>query len=135
MDLNQWLDYFVETTMFAQAITKLKIDFTLGKARFYDAFADQLNKRQAKVVTRIFAEGIKELEGGLTNKKYRVITRCSATTATRDITHLLHIGALNQRKGGGRSTHYTLATIDQTLLSRWQSTQKTELIEKTNPQH
>ncbi len=133
MNLNPWLDYFIETTETAQAITKLKIDFTLNKARFYDTFAGQLNERQAKVVARIFAEGIKGFEGGLTNKKYRAITQCSPTTATRDIIHLLRIGALDQREGGGRSTHYTLATIDQTLLSRWRSTQKPVSTEETNP--
>ncbi len=126
MNVNQWLDYFVNLAETAQAITKLKIDFTLGKTRFYDSFADHLNHRQAKVVKRIFAEGIKGFEGGLTNKKYRAITQCSATTATRDIANMLQIGALVQSAGGGRSTHYTLAAIDQTLLTRWRLTIKSE---------
>lgn len=119
LNLNGWLDYFIATAGKAQEISKQNIAFIIEKTRFYDKYTDQLNERQTKIVARIFAEGIKDFEGGLTNKKYQTITKCSHATATRDMSDLVKKGILIQQPGGGRSTHYALVKVKSTLPSEW----------------
>ncbi|MEJ1368381.1 MAG: Fic family protein [Candidatus Sedimenticola sp. (ex Thyasira tokunagai)] len=111
LDLNRWVDYFTQEVNQAQDIAKDEVDFILGKTRFYDTFGDQLNERQGKVVGRIFSEGRKGFEGGLTTKKYQAITKCSRATAFRDLTGMLEGGVIVLQQGRGRSTHYELATV------------------------
>jgi len=53
LDINGWLDYFTNTVSMAQEIAREEIDFILVKTRFYDAYAELLNKRQAKMVSSI----------------------------------------------------------------------------------
>lgn len=117
LDLNHWLGFFVGAVNQAQDLARREVDFVLDKTRFYDQHADQLNERQAKAVARVFREGPKGFEGGLTAKKYMAITDCSKATATRDLTDLLEKGALQQLPGGGRSTRYEL-TIPKPLFGR-----------------
>ncbi|MES9902162.1 MAG: Fic family protein [Sedimenticola sp.] len=119
LEVNRWIDFFTAAVNQAQDIAKKEVDFVLGKTRFYDRFHDQLNERQAKAVERVFNEGAKGFEGGLTTKKYCVITKCSPATATRDLTELLGKGIIKQLPGGGRSTHYELATVAPAELPGW----------------
>ncbi len=46
-------------------------------------------------------------QGGVNAKKNRRINRVSPATATRDLSKLTRLGAPD-RRGAGRSTHYTL---------------------------
>jgi Fic family protein len=52
-------------------------------------------------------EGIKGFEGGMSAKKYMIITQTSKASATRDLQHLLAIHAVKQI-GSGRSVRYEL---------------------------
>ena len=105
LDINPFVDFFTKTVNRAQTLAKEEVDFVLNKARFYEAFAQQLNSRQAKAIARIFAEGRKGFSGGLSGKNYMTITRCSQSTATRDLAELRDMGALVSH-GRGRSTRY-----------------------------
>ncbi|MFV1983870.1 MAG: Fic family protein [Thiohalomonadales bacterium] len=111
LNIDNWLDYFSETVISAQNLAKEEVDFVLKKTRFYDTFIAQLNERQTKLVSRIFDEGRKGFEGGISTKKYEIITKCSNRTASRDLADLLKKGIIKECSGGGRSTRYELVTI------------------------
>ncbi len=118
LDANDWLDFFVGIVSRAQELTKNEVEFIVGKTRYYDKFHSQLNERQLKAVGRIFAEGTKGFEGGLTTKKYMSITKCGRGTAFRDLNDLLEKGAVTQT-GVGRGTRYELAKVESALPTGW----------------
>ena len=112
LDVNIWLDYFADTVIKAQKIAKQEVDFVLAKTRFYEAYGDQLNDRQARLVSRVFAEGRKGFEGGITTKKYEAITKCPNRTASRDLSDLVTKGIIIPLPGGGRTTRYELTVVE-----------------------
>jgi len=87
------------------------VDFVLTKTRFYEAYGDQLNDWQAKMVSRVFAEGLTGFEGGITTRKYVAIAKCPNRTAARDLSDLLAKGMLVPLSGRGRSARYGLASV------------------------
>lgn len=111
LDVNAWLDYFADRVINAQEIAREEVDFVLAKIRFYEAYGDQLNDRQARVVSRVFAEGRKGFEGGITTKKYEAITKCPNRTASRDLSDLVAKGIIIPLPGGGRTTRYELTSV------------------------
>ena len=94
VDVNTWLDYFANRVIKAQEIAREEVDFVLAKTRFYEAYGDQLNERQARMVSRVFAEGRKGVEGGLTSRKFDAITKCPNRTASRDLSVLVAKGLI-----------------------------------------
>jgi Fic family protein len=114
LNVNVWLDYFAETIIKAQAIAREEVDFVLAKARFYEAYGDLLNERQTRMVSRVFAEGRKGFEGGITTKKYEAITKCPNRTASRDLSDLAAKGIIMPLPGGGRTTRYELKVTEPT---------------------
>ena len=112
LDVNVWLDYFADTIIKAQEIAREEVDFVLVKARFYEVYGDQLNERQARMVARVFAEGRKGFEGGITTRKYEVITKCPNRTASRDLSDLVTKGIITPLPGGGRTTRYALTVVE-----------------------
>jgi len=120
LDVNVWLDYFADTTIKAQEIAREEVNFVLAKTRFYEAYGNQLNDRQARMVSRVFAEGRKGFEGGITTKKYEAITRCPNRTASRDLSDLVAKGIIIPLPGGGRTTRYELTIFEpaQSALTR-----------------
>ena len=111
LDVNTWLDYFADLVTKAQEIAREEVDFVLAKIRFYEAYGDQLNDRQARMVSRVFAEGRKGFEGGITTKKYEAITKCPNRTASRDLSNLVAKGVIIPLPGGGRTTRYELNVV------------------------
>lgn len=107
LDINGWLDYFCDMVLSAQDYTQSMIDFLISKSNFYRRFSDQLNARQAKVVQRVFREGVEGFTGGLSAENYISISGASRATATRDLQNLVEIGALS-RTGERKSTRYSL---------------------------
>ena len=91
----------------AQTFTQQTINFVIEKGKFYNRFANQLNDRQAKVVERIFKEGFKGFDGGLSAKNYQIISGAPSATSTRDLAKLVEIGAL-KRTGELKGTRYYL---------------------------
>ena len=114
MDVNVWLDYFADIIIKAQEIARDEVGFVLAKTRFYEAYGDQLNERQARMVSRVFAEGLRGFEGGITTRKYEAITKCPNRTASRDLSDLVAKGILIPLPGGGRTTRYELTTVEPT---------------------
>jgi Fic family protein len=111
LDVDTWLDYFADRVIKAQGIAREEVDFVLTKTRFYEAYGDQLNDRQNKMVSRVFAEGRKGFEGGITTKKYEAITKCPNRTASRDLSDLVAKGIILPLPGGGRTTRYELNVL------------------------
>jgi Fic family protein len=107
MEVTDWLRYFAETVIEAQSTTIRRVDFYVAKAKFYERLRGQLNERQAKVVTRIFKEGIDGFKGGLSAENYIAITGTSRATATRDLQDLVEKEAFT-KTGDLRHTRYSL---------------------------
>lgn len=106
-EISDWLAYFAGVVLEAQVDTIRRVEFYIAKARFHDRLRDRLNERQAKVIARLFREGVDGFEGGLSAENYISITRTSRATATRDLQDLVEKGAL-LRKGMLRHTRYAL---------------------------
>lgn len=107
LEITAWLTYFATTILEAQRNTIRRVDFFVAKAKFYETFRDRLNERQAKVVARMFKEGIGGFKGGLSAENYISISRTSRATATRDLQDLVEKGALT-RTGELRHRRYFL---------------------------
>lgn len=117
MEITDWLQYFGETILNAQEYTQDTIDFLLEKTKFYDRYRDRLNERQAKVVARIFKEGLGGFKDGLNRDKYAKISGAPTATATRDLAELVEIGAFT-KTGELKGTRYHLALKEQAAAER-----------------
>lgn len=107
LEITDWIAYFCEMVLNAQAFTQRTINFVIEKGKFYKRFSGQLNKRQARVVERIFKEGFKGFDGGLSSKNYQSISGAPSATATRDLARLVEIGAFI-KTGELKGTRYYL---------------------------
>ncbi len=107
LDIQSWLEFFIEVILESQTYTLSLIDFLIEQNKFFHRFDDILNDRQRKVVKRIFKEGVSGFEGGLSAGNYQRITSSSSATATRDLKELVEMGAL-RREGRGKYTRYYL---------------------------
>jgi transposase len=87
-DIADWLKYFAETVLEAQDNTLKRVDFYVGKAKFYERLRGQFNDRQEKAIARMLHEGIDGFKGGLSAEKYIAITQATRATATRDLQDL-----------------------------------------------
>ena len=106
-EITPWIIYFVNVILEAQADKEKQIDFTLKKTRFIDRFSTKLNERQLRIVHRMFEEGTKGFEGGMSTKKYISITHTSKATATRDLKDMVEKEAFDSF-GSGRNTRYQI---------------------------
>ncbi len=68
---------------------------------------DNINKRQEKVLLRMFEEGLKGFSGGLSAENYIATSETTKATATRDLHDLVKKGAL-KKTGKLRYTRYWL---------------------------
>lgn len=106
-DLTAWLVWFLGCVRRAVERSAQEVQKALQKTRFWQRAGAHLNERQVKVVTRLLEAGPGGFEGGVTNRKYRGMTKASKVTATRDLSELLSRGILVQF-GEGRGTRYEL---------------------------
>ena len=107
IEITDWLLYFADTIIDAQRNTIKRVDFYVAKAKFHERLSGKLNERQDKVIARMFREGIDGFKGGLSAENYITIAKTSRATATRDLQHLVELGAL-RRTGELRHTRYFL---------------------------
>lgn len=106
-EITAWIQYFLSLILNAQTNTENQINFIINKTKFFDKYHDKLNERQKKVIKRMLKEGTQGFEGGMSAKKYMIITDTSKATATRDLQELVELKAFIQ-SGSGRSVRYTL---------------------------
>jgi Fic family protein len=107
LEVTAWLEYFAGTVLAAQDYALRLVDFLIAKTRLYDRLHGRLNDRQAKVLARMFREGLEGFKGGLSAENYIAMTGTSSATATRDLADLVSKGALT-RTGERRHTRYWL---------------------------
>ncbi len=107
LEITDWLIYFAKMVLEAQDHTQSMIDFLIEKGKYYTRFEKNFNKRQSKVVDRIFREGINGFRGGLSADNYITITGTTASTATRDLQKMVELGAF-RRTGERKGTRYYL---------------------------
>ncbi len=109
-DITGWIIWFLECLYRAMQQSGAAIQKAMDMAVFWqNAAHHNLNDRQKKAVNKLLESGPGEFEGGLTNKKYRAMTRTTRETAKRDMAQLVNMGLLKKNPGGGRSTSYDLA--------------------------
>lgn len=107
LEITPWLIYFATLMIEAQNYIRQYIEFLIAKTKLYDRIKDQLNERQAKVITRIFKEGLDGFKGGLSAENYIAITQTSRATATRDLQDLV-VKQVLFCTGERKSTRYFL---------------------------
>ncbi|WP_339864938.1 Fic family protein [Paremcibacter congregatus] len=110
MDLTPWLEWFLDCLERAFDRAEMTLQSVLEKDQFWQgANYHALNERQRHVLTRM----LDNWQGYLNTSKYAKLAKCSNDTALRDIRELLAAGLLIQNPGGGRSTSYRLAAVDE----------------------
>lgn len=108
-EITEWIIWFLDCLSRAIHRSEAEIDKVMAKARFWSNIARiTLNERQRKAVNRLLEAGPGGFTGGLTNRKYRGMTKTTRETSKRDIGDLVAKGILARRPGGGRSTSYDL---------------------------
>ena len=105
LDITAWLQWFLACLDRAFDGTETALASVLGKARFWDTYAQEnLNDRQRKVLNRT----LDGFAGKLRSSKWAVLTKTSNDTALRDIEDLVRRGILVKDAAGGRSTSYSV---------------------------
>ena len=107
LEITGWIVYFANVIKQAQCEAIETVRFSLQKTKYFDRFKNGLNEREMKAIRKMLDAGMEGFKGGMTAKKYMNINQTSKATATRDLRHLLKIGALSAQSGG-RSLHYDL---------------------------
>jgi Fic family protein len=109
-EITDWLVYFAETVLAAQNYTQRLINFLIEKTKLLEKVRERLNPRQEKVLERMFREGLKGFQGGLSAENYLRITKASRATATRDLQDLVEMGAF-RKTGELKYTRYFLNVV------------------------
>ena len=121
-DVDDWIGWFAGIVIEALHHTEAQVLFTLDKAEMLDRLKGQLNGRQEKVLLRMFAEGPKGFDGGMSADKYNGITHAPHSTVTRDLNDLVEKGAF-RRTGERRHTRYylsaTLRPSPRVTVDKW----------------
>jgi Fic family protein len=108
LDVSHWVDFFAHVVLEAHQESMVLLSFLIEKTKMLQALRGKINPRQEKVLLRMFAEGPKGFQGGLSAEKYIAITKTTRATATRDLKGLVELGAL-EKVGTLRHTRYYLA--------------------------
>jgi Fic family protein len=109
-EITDWLLWFL--SCFNRAIQRSgeEVKGAFLKVKFWQQWATEVfNERQKKVINSLLDSGAEGFEGGLTNRKYKGMTRISRETAKRDIADLVEKGVLVKNPGAGRSVSYSLS--------------------------
>lgn len=112
LEITDWLVYFAETVLEAQAYSQSLFDFLISKTKLFERLRGALNPRQHKCLERMFREGPEGFKGGLSAENYISITGTSRATATRDLHDLVVKKAL-LKTGELKATRYILNLADR----------------------
>jgi Fic family protein len=108
-DLTPWVVWFLQCLERAIRRSDREMQKSMDKARLWQQFSQLiLNDRQRKVINRLFEAGPGGFLGGLSNLKYRGITKTTRETAKRDLADLVAKGILAKNGARGRSSSYEL---------------------------
>ena len=56
-EITEWITYFANVVLDAQAETQRWVEFLIAKAKFFDRFDGEFNQRQEKAIIRLFGAG------------------------------------------------------------------------------
>ena len=113
LDITRWMEWFLACLGRAILGAQTTLASILRKARFWEALTEiSINDRQRLVLNRL----LDGFEGKLTTSKYATFAKCSQDTALRDILPLVERGLLVRNPAGGRSTSYSLGSLEATAL-------------------
>ena len=107
LNINKWVKFFAEVIVEAQEESLRLVNFLMAKSQLMNNLIGKINRRQEKVLLRMFAEGPMGFSGGLSAENYIAITKTSRPTATRDLTDLVEKRAL-YKTGQLRYSRYRL---------------------------
>jgi Fic family protein len=111
LDVTPWMEWFLSCLDRAFDGAETILAAVFRKAAFWNKHAAApFNDRQRDILNRL----LDGFEGKLTSSKYAVIEKTSPDTALRDITDLVARGILTKDEGGGRSTSYSLVSVELT---------------------
>jgi len=107
LEITEWIIWHTNSIKKSIDISLYSIEKVVKKTRFYDKIRHiKLNEKQKKVINRLLDSNF---EGGLTNKKYRALTKTDAVTASRHLKDMLLKEVIREIEGyGGRNTRYEL---------------------------
>jgi Fic family protein len=110
LEITEWIKWHTKSIEKSIDISLQNIEKVIKKTRFYDKIRYlKLNEKQNKVINRLLDIGEGNFEGGLTNKKYRALTKTDAVTASRHLKDLVNKGVIKEIDGfSGRSSRYEL---------------------------
>jgi len=110
LELNNWIKWHTQSIENSIEISIENIEQVVLKTKFHDKIRHlKLNEKQRKVINRLLDAGEGNFEGGLTNKKYRALTKTDAVTASRHLKDMLNKAIIREIEGfSGRSTRYEL---------------------------
>ncbi len=107
LNINKWIKYFAGIIVQAQEEALKMINFLMTKSKLMNELKGKINKRQEKVLIRMFGEGLEGFSGGLSAENYISISKTTRATATRDLADLVKKGAM-KKTGQLRHTRYWL---------------------------
>lgn len=107
LDADDWVAWFADRVIEAQAFAEEWVEFLIAKARLLDRVRGKLNPRQEKALLRVLREGPEGWMGGVSAGDYAAITDASPATATRDLAELVSLGVF-ARTGERRGARYWL---------------------------
>ncbi len=108
LDANTWVEFFSQAVLQAMEQSGNFLHFLLEKSKLMNRLTAQINPREEKALMRMFECGIEGFQGGMSAENYIKITKASRATATRDLTHLVELGAL-VKTGELKYTRYWLS--------------------------
>ncbi|MGH6815666.1 MAG: Fic family protein [Hyphomicrobiaceae bacterium] len=110
LDVTNWLSWFLACLDRALERAEETLGAVTYKARLWEVVNRKaVNERQRTIIDRL----LDGFQGHLTTSKYAKIAKTSSDTALRDIRDLVERGVLVQNPGGGRSTNYRLARLEE----------------------
>ena len=113
VDISEWVEWFGSSLISATINAQENVALAKLQSRWWqDNEHLGLNKRQEKIIRKLFQFGAQGMEGGLTARKYTGVTRTSKATATRDLAQLEKLGVIAKSTSGGRSTSYSLTVFN-----------------------
>lgn len=110
LELTEWIKWHTQSIEKSIDISIENIEQVVQKTKFHDKVRHiKLNDKQRKVINRLLDVGEGNFEGGLTNKKYRALTKTDAVTASRHLKDMLNKSIIKEIEGySGRNTRYEI---------------------------
>ncbi|NKQ41937.1 MAG: Fic family protein [Sulfurovum sp.] len=110
LNITEWVIWHTQSIAHSITFSIGNIQNVIVKTKFFDKINTvKLNEKQLKVINKLLDVSEGQFEGGLTNKKYRGLTKTSAVTASRHLKDMLDKGVIREIAGfSGRSSKYEL---------------------------